>query len=203
MSSTSTKARFKLLIVGVGGQGVLTASKFLGEAAFSAGLPVSVGQLHGMAQRGGSVECSVLIGPGKSSFIRESGADAVIGLEPLEVVRSLSKLSKQTKAVINLGQVVPFSLAIKEEAYPPLDGVLERIRAVAPAMYQVDGPRIVKEVGVSRTLNVVMLGALSALEILPFESTRLWAAIEKKSPAHFIEVNRQAYDLGRRAVLDG
>ncbi|MFH1130352.1 MAG: 2-oxoacid:acceptor oxidoreductase family protein, partial [Pseudomonadota bacterium] len=93
MFDQSTEPRIKVLIVGVGGQGVLTAAKMLGDAALHAGFGVTVGQLHGMSQRGGSVEAGVLIGEGESSFIEEGAADIVLGFEPLEVLRALPKMS--------------------------------------------------------------------------------------------------------------
>jgi indolepyruvate ferredoxin oxidoreductase beta subunit len=200
MTPETKRPRFKLLVVGVGGQGVLTASKFLGNAAFQGGLEVNVGQLHGMAQRGGSVECSVLIGPGRSSWVSDRSADAVLGLEPLEVLRAIQKISPATKVVLNLGRVVPLSLAIKDETYPPMEAVLSSIRQATENLYLVDGPSLVRKTGVPRTLNVVMLGALAGLGILPFDPDQLWAAIEKKSPEQFLAPNKMAFDLGMGAV---
>lgn len=200
MTPEPSRPRFKLLVVGVGGQGVLTASKFLGDAAFQSGFPVNVGQLHGMAQRGGSVECSVLIGPGQSSWISDHSANAVLGLEPLEVLRAIQKISKQTKVVLNLGQVVPLSLAVQGKTYPPIDTVLSSIREATDHLYLVDGPDLVQKTGVPRTLNVVMLGALAGLKILPFDKDPLWTAIEKKSPAPFLAPNKKAFELGIEAV---
>ncbi len=202
MTRAETGSRFKLLVVGVGGQGVLTAARFLGDAALAAGLPVMVGQLHGMSQRGGSVECSVLIGPGQSSFIGAGEADVVLGLEPLEVLRALPKIAEHTRVVVNLGHIVPFSLAIRGDPYPPLQEILARVRERTSGLYEVDGPALVKRAGVSRTLNVVMLGALVGLKILPFGVEVLWRAMEKKIPPRFLEANRTAYDLGLQAVGD-
>lgn len=192
--------RFTLLIVGVGGQGVLTAAKFLGEAAFRGGFEVSVGQLHGMAQRGGSVECSVLLGPGQSSWVSDRSADAVLGLEPLEVLRAIQKISLNTRVLVNLGQVVPFSLAIQGKNYPPMNDILQQIRDVTANVHVVDGPRLVRQTGVPRTLNVVMLGALAGLKILPIDSDLLWSAIEKRSPGPFLQANQTAFQLGVDAV---
>ena len=80
-----------VLVVGVGGQGTLTAARVLGEAAMAEGLPVRLGQLHGMSQRGGSVESTVLIGPGRSAFLPRRGADVILGLEPLELLREIGR----------------------------------------------------------------------------------------------------------------
>lgn len=202
MSTAGGRDRFKLLVVGVGGQGALTATRILGEAALSAGLSVVVGQLHGMSQRGGSVECSVLIGPGSSSYIQNNVASVVLALEPLEALRALPKMSPQTRVVVNLGTIVPFSLAVQGEPYPPVPEILAKIRETAPAVYPVDGPALVRETGVPRTLNVVMLGALAGLEMLPFDDEILWGVFEKRLPRRFLEPNRMAFELGWRAVRE-
>jgi indolepyruvate ferredoxin oxidoreductase beta subunit len=195
--------RLRLLVVGVGGQGALTAARFLGEAALAARQPVIVGQLHGMSQRGGSVECPVIIGPGKSSHIGNGEADVVLGLEPLEVRRALPKLSEHTRVVVNLGTIVPFSLAVQGKDYPPVGQILSEVHDITSIVYEIDGPALVKQTGLPRTLNVVMLGALAGLKMLPFDDQILWQAIEKKVPPRFLEANRKAFELGIQTVREG
>ena len=195
------KERFKILVVGVGGQGVLSAARFLGEAALEKKLQVNVGQLHGMSQRGGSVEASVIIGPGHSSHIGNFEADIVLGLEPLEVQRALPMINQDTRVVTNTGQIVPFSLAIQGVPYPPVQETLNRVREVTGNLVEVDGPALIKRVGVPRTLNVCMLGALAGLKLLPFDNELLWKAIEKKCPERFLDANRQAFELGIKSVV--
>jgi indolepyruvate ferredoxin oxidoreductase beta subunit len=146
------------------------------------------------------VECPVLIGPGHSSHIGHGEADVVLGLEPLEVRRALPRASGHTRVVVNLGTIVPFSLAVQGEDYPPVEGILEEIRGVTRELYTVDGPGLVKQTGLPRTLNVVMLGALQGLGMLPFAEDMLWNAIERKVPARFLEANRVAFDLGIQTV---
>ncbi len=192
--------RLKILIVGVGGQGALTVAKFLGEAAILEGLEVMVGQLHGMSQRGGSVECSVLIGPGKSSFIGDGQADIVLGLEPMEVLRALPKMSPQSRVIINRGVIMPFSLALQGLPYPPIASITEQVQEITPYVFEVDGPVLVRRIGVSRVLNVLMVGALTGLGMLPFDRNVLWKVIEKKSPERFKEANLQALGMGIEAV---
>lgn len=193
--------RRKILLVGVGGQGVLTAARMLGDATLHAGHEVMVGQLHGMAQRGGSVEGSVLIGQGKSAFIERRGADVVLGFEPLETLRALPKMSSRTKVVVNLGRVVPFPLSMQGEAYPDLDQILADLRAAAPSLLAVDGTALLAEqVGAPRSLNILMLGVLASLEILPFDASALWQAVELRTPPRFLKTNQQAFQLGLRAA---
>ena len=192
--------RLKIVFTGYGGQGVLTASQILGRAAAQAGSEVMVGQLHGMSQRGGSVESTVVIGPGRSAHVADGEADVVLGFEPLETLRSLPRMSGRTLVLMNIDRCTPAGLAQSGEPYPELDGILERIRQVAGSVQVVDGPEIVREAGLVRTLNVAMLGALSGTGVLPFDEQALWQAVERKSPPHFLEPNRRAFELGRQAA---
>ncbi len=197
---SSGRGRFKLLIAGVGGQGVLSAARWLGKAALSAGLEVVLGQLHGMSQRGGSVQSTVLFGPGHGSFIEDRGADAVLGLEPIEALRARPKMSADTRVVVNRGRVVPYTLAQQGQEYPELAGILADIRTVAPEIVTVDGPALVAAAGSARALNVAMLGALAGLEILPVGGDALWATVAERCPARYLESNRRAFVLGGEAV---
>jgi indolepyruvate ferredoxin oxidoreductase beta subunit len=192
--------RFKLLIVGVGGQGVLTAARFLGEAAFHAGLEAVVGQLHGLSQRGGSVRCTVLIGPGQSSFIERSAAQVVLGLEPLEVLRARPEMSERTKVIVNLGPMIAHTFTQSGLEYPDVAGILAGIRSVAPDVLEVDGPALVESIGVPRVLNIAMLGVVAGLGILPLDGEALWASIERLCPERYLEPNRRAFELGMEAA---
>jgi len=191
--------RHKILIVGVGGQGVLTAAKLLGEAAHDAGAPVVVGQLHGMSQRGGSVDCTVLLGPGASSYL-VGDADVVVAFEPLEALRATDRIGPATRVLVSTTSVTPNALAKSGDGYPSLDGILARIREATPHVFSIDGPEIVRKVGLGRALNMAMLGALAGLGVLPFDGEKLWEALAQRCPARYLEANRRAFELGRDAV---
>jgi len=195
-----SEKRISFLLVGVGGQGLLTAARILGDAAHAAGRPVVVGQLHGLSQRGGSVECSVLFGPGRSSYL--SLADVVIGFEPLETLRALQRMSAETRVLANQGKFVLPDLIRQGKPYPPLEQILADIRAVAKEVVPVDGNCALKALGEARTLNVFMLGALVGLGWLPFDASVLWPAVARCCKADYLEANRKAYDLGRSSVVD-
>lgn len=197
----NANGRRKILLVGVGGQGVLTAARMLGDATLHAGHEVMVGQLHGMAQRGGSVEGSVLIGRGESAFVERGGADVVLGFEPLETLRALPRMSSRTRVVVNLGRVVPFPLSMQGEAYPDLEQILDDLRAVTCDLITLDGTTLLTEqVGSPRSLNILMLGVLASLDLLPFDASALWQAVELRTPPRFLKTNQQAYELGLRAA---
>lgn len=194
--------RFQILMVGVGGQGVITASHVLGEAAHDAGLEVVVGQLHGMSQRGGSVECSVLVGPGDSSFVI-GAPDLVIAFEPLEALRTLPRLGASTHVVVNSGRILPPPVLSDAAKYPPMEEIIARLGDVTSRLSIVDAPALVAQVGVPRTLNLVMLGALAGLALLPFDGARIWDAARHRLRERFLEENLQAFELGRQSVSQG
>ncbi len=191
--------RYKLLLVGVGGQGVLTAAKLLGEAAHDAGAPVVVGQLHGMSQRGGAVDCTVLVGPGESSYL-VGDADVVVAFEPLEALRAMDRVGPATRVLVSTTTVAPNALAKSGEGYPPLAGILARIREATPHVFAIDGPDIVRRVGLPRALNMAMLGALAGLDALPFDAVKLWDALASRCPPRYLAANQHAFELGRDAI---
>jgi indolepyruvate ferredoxin oxidoreductase beta subunit len=195
--------RRKILMVGVGGQGVLTAAHIIGLAGQAAGQNVTVGQLHGMSQRGGSVEATVILGPGKTAFVGPGAAKIVVGFEPLEVLRAVPRFAEGARVLANTGRVMPRLLAQGGEPYPDMKEILREIEGWAGEVRTLDGPRIQAEVGESRALNMALLGALAGLRWLPLEEEALLRAMDLRSPDRFQETNHRAFDLGRSAVTDG
>ncbi len=191
---------FRVLVVGVGGQGVLTIARIAGEAALLSGLDVSVGQLHGMSQRGGAVSSTVVVGSTHSAIISKQQADVVLGCEPLEVMRALPLMSEHTKVIVNIGRLIPSVLALQGKPYPAMESILTEISSVTEQIHQVDGPNLTAKVGTVKSLNFVMLGALAGLKVLPFDDKVLWKAVEKRLKPQFIKSNRQAFELGMEAT---
>ncbi len=190
--------RYQVLLVGVGGQGVLTAAKVLAAAAQAAEIPAVVGQLHGMSQRGGAVECSVIFGASESSFVA-GVADVVAAFEPLEAVRALPKIGAKTHVVINAGPIRSHGMVHGNTPYPTREEVIEMVTASAAKVLIIDGPAITEQVGTPRTLNVTMIGALLGLNLLPMEEPALLAGVEATCAPRFLESNEQALKLGREA----
>jgi len=197
-------ARSSLLVVGVGGQGVLTAAQLLGDAALLAGFNVNVGQMHGMSQRGGSVEATVVIGPGATAFV--SFADVVIALEPIELLRALPRIDARTLVIGTRDGLPSFALTLKGETYPSVDAIFEKVRQTAGEVVIIDSGAILREIGEPRALNTVMLGALFGRRAVPFDDDVMWRALESNTPARHLETSRRAFALGteaaRRAVLE-
>jgi len=199
-ASAGSVAAGRILMVGVGGQGVLTIARLLGEAALAREIPVRVSQLHGMAQRGGSVESSLLLGEGCGSFIGDGEADVVLGLEPLETLRSLPRMSAETRVVVNSGRVVPFTLVREGKAYPEMEHILGQIRQVTEHLALLDAPIMLRNAQAPRSLNILMLGALMGLDVLPFAKDDVWEAVKKWLPVKHHEANSAAFQQGLSAT---
>ena len=176
-------SRFSALLVGVGGQGVLTVAQILGAAAHAAGLPVVVGQLHGMSQRGGTVQCTVLIGDHESSFL-SGDPDVVMAFEALEALRALDRVGPETRVLVNLSRIVPFELVRDGKEYPAADSILAELRGAAAEVHAIDGSALVRGIGEPRSLNVLLLGAAAGLALFPIpERALLDAALARCAPA--------------------
>lgn len=190
----------RILFAGVGGQGVLSAGRWTGEAAGACGLPVVVGQVHGLAQRGGSVQSSVVLGGALSPEIPEGKADLLVALEPMEGARALPSVSERTVAIVNTRPVLPGSLQSAGRPYPPLASLLGPIGEAVRSLVALDATSLAQEAGSGRSLNVVMLGMLSASGLLPFPGERLLEAVLAAGVPAAAEINRHAFRLGREAM---
>jgi indolepyruvate ferredoxin oxidoreductase beta subunit len=192
----------RILFVGVGGQGVLSAGRWVGDAASACGLPAVVGQIHGLSQRGGSVQASVALGGARSPDIPEGGADALVALEPMEAVRALSRVSERTAAIVNTRPVLPVSLQSAGRPYPPLSSLIEPIVGAAGSLVALDATTLAEDAGSRRSLNVVMLGMLAGSDVLPFPGERLLEVILAAALPAFVQIDRDAFRLGREAMRE-
>ncbi len=189
-----------VLVVGVGGQGAITAARILGEAAKSSGMPVRVGKIHGMSQRGGSVESTVVIGPGQSPFMPLRGADVVLGLEPLELLRARPKLHAGSRVVVSSGRIVPTPMALKGDEYPDLEEIYDQVRPLVEQLVVVDGEDLAATAGNPRALNAILLGVLAGQGWLPFDERALLDQLDQRSPPKHRESNRRAFQVGKDAM---
>ena len=192
----------RILLAGVGGQGVLSAGRWVGDTAHACGLPVVVGQIHGLSQRGGSVHSAVAIGGARDPEIPDGMADVLVALEPMEGARALSKVSKRTAVLVNTRPILPGSLQSMQRPYPPLAALLDPLREAAGSLRVLDATSLAEEAGSSRSLNVVMLGMLAGLGLLPFDGRRLLDVILSHSLKGFAEVNRAAFEAGESAMKE-
>ncbi|MDP6930015.1 MAG: 2-oxoacid:acceptor oxidoreductase family protein [Planctomycetota bacterium] len=191
-----------ILIVGVGGQGVIRSSMILGTAGDDAGLQVRMGQLHGMSQRGGSVESTVLLGAHRTSFLPERGADIILALEPLELLRTISNVHDKTRVIVSTGTITPTLIATTSNVYPDRQAILDKVAARCAAVVRFDGPEALANANCPlRSLNSLALGILAAQNWLPFDAEQLEMALEKHSFGPHGENNQRAFQTGRSTVL--
>jgi len=186
----------RLVFIGVGGQGNLLASRLLGEAALSMGIPTVVSEIHGMAQRGGIVESAVLLGDVTSPIVSNAEADVLIGFEPLETLRALGKCNKDTVVITNTHPLPPFTVAIGQGVYPPVEESLKLIRNKARRVIALDGNAIAESVGNPLSLNMVMLGALIGSGTIPIDAEAMKGILSTSTKKAFLESNLKAFDMG-------
>jgi indolepyruvate ferredoxin oxidoreductase beta subunit len=183
-----------ILLAGVGGQGILLASEVLSEVCLMAGLDVKKNEIHGMSQRGGSVVSHLRFGEKVySSIIPEGEADILLSFELLETCRYLVQLRPQGRVVVNDWKIAPPSVALGKQAYP--DNLIETIRSQFAAVTVVNGLDLALETGNAKTVNTVLLGAMS--NILDFEEQMWLTALEKMVPAKLLDINLKAFAAGR------
>ena len=190
-----------LVFSGVGGQGVVVLSDIYCEAAMLDGFDVAKAEIHGMAQRGGSIVAYARIGDRVESPLIETGkADAIIGFEILETARAMPMLKQNGSVVVNMKYIQPNCM---QSNCKPIktDELIEIIKGKALKVYQVDGSGIAEKVGNPLVVNTVLLGALSALPEIPIKKETFEKAMGDKLKEKYLNVNLKAFQLGRESVL--
>jgi len=190
----------RLIIVAVGGQGNLLASKVIGESALLANVPVRMSEIHGMAQRGGVVESSIVFGTVRSTIISDGEADVLVGFEPSETLRALNKCNSNTVVITNLAPLPPFTVAVGSGIYPDLDVLQSLIRAKTANLIAFDAEALAIEAGNVLSVNMVLLGALIQTGKIPLSSETVKEAIKTKTKKAFVESNLKAFELGFSAA---
>ncbi len=183
-----------IMIVGVGGQGSLLASRLLGNILLESGYDVKVSEVHGMSQRGGSVVTYVKYGEKVYSPVVELGeADLVISFELCEAARALPYLKKDGKLIVNTQQISPMPVITGAASYP--ENIVEKLKAAGADVFAFDALTLAEQAGSAKATNVVLIGAMS--NAMPFTKEQWDAVIEKTVPAKFLELNKKAFELGR------
>ena len=182
-------------LVGVGGQGIITASKIIGDAAILSGKKVLSSETHGMAQRGGSVVCTARIGDVSSSLIPDGGADVIVSFELLETLRALSKASKKTTVIASTERIVPLGVSTHRLHYPTIEEVSVEVSKVAGRFIRLDASRLADESSVSKSANIVMVGALAGTGVTGIERRHFEKAIEM-NVSRWLPENLEAFAKG-------
>ena len=193
----------RLVIVAVGGQGNLLASSVLGEAALFCKVPLNMSEIHGMAQRGGVVESSLVFGDARSTIISDGEADILVGFEPSETLRALNKCNANTVVITNLAPLMPFTVNIGQGVYPDLKELQKLIREKTAKLIAFNAAALAEEAGNSLAVNMVLLGALIQTGVLPLSVEDVKKAMQTKTKKSFLESNLHAFDLGFSAAQSG
>lgn len=191
--------KLNILVVGAGGQGVVLSSDIIGEAALAAGYDVKKTDIHGMAQRGGSVISHVRIAPEVCSPVSKEGeVDMLLAYEKLEAARWGYVLKPGGVAIVNDYSLPPLSVILGTDKYPNDAEIISILKQSTDRIYFVAGTKLATELGDVRTLNVLMLGCASLFT--PFK-VGLWKdVVSKHLPAHIHQINFAAFDRGRREI---
>ena len=182
-----------VMIVGVGGQGSLLASKLLGRLLVDEGYDVKVSEVHGMSQRGGSVVTYVRFGEKVYSPVVEDGeADFIVSFEKIEAARYAEKLKKDGVVIVNTQQIDPMPVIIGKAEYP--SAIIDEMKAKGINVDDIDALALARQAGSVKACNIVLMGRLAKYFDIPVEK---WiSAIEKSVKPQFAELNKKAFELG-------
>ncbi|HFQ81727.1 MAG TPA: indolepyruvate oxidoreductase subunit beta [Desulfobacterales bacterium] len=184
-----------IIFCGVGGQGILLASEITAFALMATGFTVKKSEVHGMAQRGGSVVAHLRYGQEVyAPLIGQGAADFILSLEKMETARYLNFMHEQTQIVASTHQIAPPAVAMGQAAYPV--DILEQIRDKGLALLSIDSFAIARELGEVRAANVVLVGALSTF--LPVTEETFIEVMKSKLPARILDLNLRAFAAGRQ-----
>ena len=185
-----------IMIVGVGGQGSLLASKLLGRLLLSRGYDTKVSEVHGMSQRGGSVVTYVRFGEKVYSPIIDKGeADYIVSFELLEAARWTEYLKPHGVIVTNTQQINPMPVITGAMEYP--QNLVETMQSAGIRVDAIDALKLAEEAGSSKAVNIVLMGHLS--RHFDFTEAEWLEALRQSVPAKFLELNQKAFTLGRNA----
>jgi indolepyruvate ferredoxin oxidoreductase beta subunit len=192
---------FNIVVTGIGGQGALTLGVVIAEAALKQGYDVRTTELHGLAQRGGSIPIHVRFGKKMyTAMVLEGEADLVISLEPLEALRSAYYGSKQHKTVfvIDNDSVIPLSVSVMGEKYPSIKEIEKNLKDFSEKVIVMNASEIVKkETGSDIAANVYLLGYVIGKGLLPLKEKYILEVMQELGPKYF-EVNKKIFEMGMK-----
>ncbi|MEA2021747.1 MAG: indolepyruvate oxidoreductase subunit beta [Candidatus Caldatribacteriota bacterium] len=187
---------YKIQLIGVGGQGTIKTSTIIGEAAMKKGLNVVMSEVHGMAQRGGTVVTEFKIGDADSPLIEEGAADLMIAFEPSEALRAINKVNKNSFVIVNSSPIVPFTVSLGISEYPELSSIFEELKTKINHLIIIDAQKIAKEAGNIISENMVLLGAAIATPSFPISKELIIKSMKENLPPKSLEINLRAFEKG-------
>ena len=187
---------YKIQLIGVGGQGTIKASTIIGEAAMKKGLNVVMSEVHGMAQRGGTVVTEFKIGDADSPLIEEGAADLMIAFEPSEALRAINKVNKNSFVIVNSSPIIPFTVSLGISEYPELSSVFKELKTKINHLIIIDAQKIAKEAGNIISENMVLLGTAIATPGFPISKELIIQSMKENLPPKSLEINLGAFEKG-------
>ncbi|MHA2425832.1 MAG: indolepyruvate oxidoreductase subunit beta [Candidatus Thorarchaeota archaeon] len=193
----SNSYTINIVITGVGGQGVLTLAEVLAKSVLKESHNVRVGEIHGMAQRGGHVTCTVRIGTNvRGPIIDSASAHLLVGFEPLETLREAHMIKSDGLVLLNTHIQYPVAVSMGEVEYPKHDQIKSDIRKFSNNIVELDAMRLAEDAGSPRSLNMVMLGAILGTSIVPVTKESVIETVRETFSAKFESINLTAIDSG-------
>ena len=197
------KETYNLIITGVGGQGNVLSSQLIGQALVGKGYLVTIGETYGSSQRGGSVMSHIRISSRKQlgPLIPRGKADIIIGLEPVEALRILTAYGNpQTVVLSNTRPIYPVGVTSGDEKYPEIEEIQGALKDLSRRFYSVPATEKAMEMGSAILGNMIMIGALLDLNLLPLSAAEFQKTLAKTFSANRLETNLQALEEGKRIV---
>ncbi len=189
-----------IFFAGVGGQGIITCATIIARSAIAAGQNAVMSEIHGMAQRGGSVVCELRLGEVLSPMIPDGDTDLIIGFEPVETVRALPKANRRTIVITEVRPIVPVSVSMGGTPYPPVEDLLAYLRSQVARVYAVSAAAMAEEIGLPQAANVMLLGAAMGTRIIPLEFALIRDTLAAVIPSKALEANLKALEAGFASV---
>ncbi|MGP8022659.1 MAG: indolepyruvate oxidoreductase subunit beta [Methanobacterium sp.] len=193
---------FNIYISGVGGQGIIKTSIVMGEAAMKMGKSVVMSEVHGMAQRGGVVSTELKIGYSLSPIIQEGYANLLLAFEPLEALRAIHKINKNSYVITNTNPIMPFNISESKYSYPDMSIILKELNSKSKKLYVIDAVKIAEKAGNILSLNMVMLGGASAIPEFPLNKDILIESMKDNLPKKSYNINLKAFQEGFMSVSE-
>ena len=188
---------YSIYICGVGGKGIIKTSVIIGEAAMNQGMNVVMSEIHGMSQRGGSVSTELKIGDFNSSIIPDTTADMLLSFEPIETIRGLHKVNKDSKIVYNTHPIIPSST---NEAYPSVDSITSSLKENFSHVLPIDATKLALDAGNVLSLNMVLLGDVTADDKFPLSKDSVIDAMKNNLHEKFHDLNLKAIESGYNSM---
>jgi len=202
---SSLKDPLNIILAGVGGQGNVMASRVLANMLSLKGFWITIGETFGMSQRGGSVMSHIRVSgtANWSPQIPKGKADILIALEPIEAVRVMRVYGNpEIKVLVNTRPIHPVGVIAGDLDYPSLENIEKGLNALTPHVWMLDATEEAMKLGNPILSNIVMIGALCALNLLPVGITEFKAVIKNFFPEKHLNLNRQAFEIGKEKVAN-